>query len=317
LGKGGGVSLPKRLAAVTRPDRCQHALQARGGLGLLSAATLAGMTTLPFLSFADATSRATDALVIVTGALVIVTGVLAVTAFLSDRSARSAAKKQEDALRDATSKQVDAMRDSSARQVAAAQDEISAMRETTAEQVAAAREGVDALHRPLFIEVAPTAPISPDMGAHRQPDINVAPGREIPMTITLRLPGLASVEIDPRMLFVRMDAGSAFVSVPLRNVGRGLAVVDQQRVTMTGPTLGDIQAILVRRVRVPDRETTRVTVRAYAVGSQVLTPKDQWVLRVPYTDFASKQRTVAVFTMAPSPEGSQQWGILGVENERG
>jgi hypothetical protein len=276
------------------------------------------MLALALLPLADATSRATDALVVVTAALVIITGVLAVIAVAGNRSARSDAKKQIEALRQATSTQVEAMRESSAQQVAAAQDEIAAMRETTAEQVAAARDEIDARHRPLFIEVSPTGPITPDMGAHRQPDINVAPGREIPMTITQRLPGLSSIEIDPRILFVRFEAASAFVSVPLRNVGRGLAVIDRDGLTLTGPTLGELQALLVRRVRVPDRETTRVTIRvAHAVGSRRLTPADQWCVRVPYVDFAGRQRTVAVVSMSPSPEGSEQWGILAVQNEPG
>jgi hypothetical protein len=287
------------------------------------------MTALLVLSFADATSRATNHLVVATGVLVVVTGALAVIAFLSNQGARRAAEQHLEGLRAATSDQVETMRESTAKQIAAAQDEIAAMRETTAdeiaamrettaEQVAAAREEVDASHRPLFIELAPTAPISPDMGAHRQPDINAAPGREIPMTITLRLPGLPSEEIDPRMLFVKLAAGSAFVSVPPRNVGRGLAVINQQDVTLTGPTLGDFQAILVRRVRVPDRETTQVTVRVtYAIGSPRLTPNDRWVLRVPYTDFAGKQPTVAIITIAPSLDAPMTWAIGNVENEPG
>jgi hypothetical protein len=110
-------------------------------------------------------ASATTALATVTGALVLVTGALAIITFFGNRSARTDANAQIDAIRDTTQQQIDAVRESSAQQVAAAQQEIAAMRETTAEQVAAARDEIDASYRPLLIEVSPSGGITPDMGA--------------------------------------------------------------------------------------------------------------------------------------------------------
>jgi hypothetical protein len=125
------------------------------------------------------------------------------------------------------------------------------------------------------------------------------------MTITLDLPGDEPVEIDPRSGFVRLARGSAFVSVPLRNVGRGLAVIDEAGVSSRGHTLGSMQKAVVRRVRLPVAETARITVRAVyrLVAEQRLTTDDRWVILVPYTDFAERHRTVVAFSIACPPEG--------------
>ena len=100
------------------------------------------------------------------------------------------------------------------------------------------------------------------MGAHRQPDIAVAPNREIPMTISLQPPDNRTQEIDPRAAFMRLDAASIYLSVPLRNVGRGLAVIDRDGVRIEPRNImadlrNPMQDVFVSRVRVPINETTR------------------------------------------------------------
>lgn len=51
--------------------------------------------------------------------------------------------------------------------------------------------------------------------------------RRIGQTIPLRFPGTTAAEIDPRFVFVRLDGATAYIRVPLRNVGQGLAVIDE------------------------------------------------------------------------------------------
>jgi hypothetical protein len=270
---------------------------------------------LSFLLFADATSRATTALVIVTGVLVVVTGVLVIVTARGNQSARADADTHVKALEKATGEQIEAMRESTAKQVASAQDEITAMRETTAEQVAAARDQLDASHRPLMIEVMPTDPIPGDLDAHDDPNIVAAPGRVIPQRITLELSGAPDEEIEPCAVFVKLASGSAFVSVPLRNVGRGLAVIDNDGVSIEGPALGDRQAASVRRQRVPVGGTTRVTIRAhFVIGSDRLTPDDRWLMAVPYTDFAGRQRTTATVVLSCLREPDGPWHVVDAEN---
>jgi hypothetical protein len=267
------------------------------------------------LLLADATSRATAALVIVTGVLVIVTGALVVVTAVGNHSAQEDAEKHVKALDKATSEQSEAMRESTAKQVASAQDEITAMRETTAEQVAAARNQLDASHRPLLIEVMSSDPIPEDLETHDNPDIVAAPGRVISQRITLELPGAPDEEIEPCKVFVRLASGSAFVSVPLRNIGRGLAVIDNDGVLIRGPALADLQAASVSRQRVPVGGTTRVTIRArFVTGSKLLTPGDRWLMTVPYADFAGRQQTTAAVSLACLREPDGPWHVVDVSN---
>jgi hypothetical protein len=106
------------------------------------------------------------------------------------------------------------------------------------------------------------------------------------------------------------------VSVPLRNVGRGLAVINTDGVFIEGPALGGRQGVaLVRRERVAAGGTTRVTVRASViVGSDRLTPGDRWVMTVPYADFAGRQRTVAVVSLSCLLEPDGPWHVVDVDN---
>jgi hypothetical protein len=195
--------------------------------------------------------------------------------------------------------------------------QIDAMRTATDEQLAAAREELDAAHRPLLIEVFASGPIYPDMGARSNPSISRAAGREIPETISLRFDGTAPSEIDPRFVFVDFERGMAFISVPLRNVGRGLAVVVESDIAANGDALYDLKAPpSASRVRVPVGETTRVNIVARQQAGVSVGPGDQWAVTVPYTDFAGRQRTVArvILERSDSSPAPFQWHIASVED---
>jgi hypothetical protein len=250
---------------------------------------------------ADATANATLALAILTGVLAVATFVLAGITYYGIKSARTDAGRQITATRET------------------AADEIAAMRETTADQVAAARDELDAAHRPLFIEVFPTGPIYADMGARDNPDISPAPGRRIAQTIRLSFPGASAEEIDPRFVSVRLQAATAYISVPLRNVGRGLAAIDESGITIEGKALGEFKASpAARRVRVPLGETTRINlIVQFQMGGEKISADDRWLLRVPYTDFAGRQRIVAAIRLGYVGDNARDgtWYVMGVDQE--
>ncbi|HYB28635.1 MAG TPA: hypothetical protein VEF89_18620 [Solirubrobacteraceae bacterium] len=108
----------------------------------------------------------------------------------------------------------------------------------------------------------------------------------------------------------------AFISVPLRNVGRSMAIVDEDAITITGTMLGEPKGQpFVRRVRVPTAETTRVNLIVQATRD-VMEPSERWLLKVPYTDFARRQGTVAVISLGyrgDSPADGE-WLVMGVDH---
>jgi hypothetical protein len=248
---------------------------------------------------ANAVANATLALAVITGVLALATVCLAFTTWAGIRSARKDAANEITAMRETTD------------------DEIKAMRETAAEQVAAARDELDASHRPLLIEVSATGPVYPDMGARANPNIHATATRLVPQTIELTFDNARSPEeIDPRIVVVRLERGMAFVSVPLRNVGRGLAIVDETNITLEGTGLGSLKAPPVaRRVRVPVNETTRVVLIANFLAGKTIPAADRWRLHVPYTDFAGRQRTGALIQLGyRGPDAATgEWEVTAVD----
>lgn len=161
-------------------------------------------------------------------------------------------------------------------------------------QIEVARDELDAAHRPLLIEVSPTGAIHPDMGARNSPGEGSGdPSFVLPQKIELKLDGRESEEVDPRQVIVRIERGIVFVSVPLRNVGRGLAVIGDG-ISITGPAFGNLRTSTVERPRVPVGESSRVNVTAQYVKTETpITSADRWVLEIPYTDFAGRQEALA------------------------
>lgn len=249
---------------------------------------------------ADATADATLALAIGTGILAFATVALAVISICGIRSTRADAGRQIDATRES------------------AASEIEAMRETTAEQVAAARDELDAAHRPLLIEVFPSGPIFPDMGARDDPTIAAGTARRIKQTILLAFAGGPEAEWDPRLVFVRLERAMAYISVPLRNVGRGLAIIDAASIAVAGKNLGSLKTSpIARRVRVPPGETTRIDVIVeFQMAGEVLVPADRWVLTIPYTDFAGRQLTTARVGLGYTGDAPAEgpWMVMAVDH---
>lgn len=190
-----------------------------------------------------------------------------------------------------------------------ARSALAAAQATTARELEAARHQLEHSYRPLLIEVLPTGPVLPDMGASANGGATGNP------RIALTLPGRATEEIDPREVLVRLEQGTAYVSVPLRNVGRGLAVIDAGGIGLTGEALGAQRYGNARRTRVPVGETTRVDVIcAYATGTP-MTPEGALRLTVPYTDFAGSQHTNAQVQLSCERDPTGAWYVTNVEQE--
>ena len=168
---------------------------------------------------------------------------------------------------------------------------VATTRARTARALADARKELDlvrhllgAEHRPLLVDVLSSAPVPRDMD-----------------TRASAFPGLEPRPFDPRTVFVAFEAEKIYVSVPLRNVGRGLAVVDGGGVALAGPLVGNVEYRTVQREHVPVEETTRIDLIAIYLTEQGSDPSEQgstmrgiaWQLTVPYSDFAGQQRALA------------------------
>lgn len=146
------------------------------------------------------------------------------------------------------------------------------------------RRRLGAGHRPVLVDVPVTAPVPADMGAEEGP---AGPA------IETRLPGIRPQRIDPRHPFVVVEGQNIYLSVPLRNVGGGLAVLDSGRVTLAGPLIGELEYRAIHREHVPVGETTRIDL----IAAQATDPAEEgdisWELTVPYSDSDGGLRTVA------------------------
>lgn len=155
-------------------------------------------------------------------------------------------------------------------------------------------------YRPLLIEVLPSGPVTADMGADTDGRISQA------------FAGRDREWIDPRSVCVRLERGMTYVSVPLRNVGRGLAIVDAAAIELSGDAIGRLRGEpTARKTRVPPGETTRIDViSGYDSQAKIEAP---WTLLVPYEDFAGGQRTTATITLE-CPYGPQDaWFVTDIQ----
>jgi hypothetical protein len=162
---------------------------------------------------------------------------------------------------------------------------------------------VGAGYRPLLVDVLTAAPATPDMGA----EMNVqarSRGQDVVYsgpTVETKLPGIEPARFDPRMAFVLFQAGKIYLSVPLRNVGRGLAAIDGGGVELAGSMVGQLEYRTIEREHVPVGETTRIDLITVYLRQPASDLAEQghtlrgisWRLTVPYRDFAGEQRTVA------------------------
>ena len=159
-------------------------------------------------------------------------------------------------------------------------------------------------YRPLLVDVLTSAPAPDDMGAEYDVEWQQGPNASVhesgPVVWT-KLPAMERKMFDPRTAFVLFQGGKIFLSIPLRNVGRGLAVIDGDGVKLTGSLIGDTEWRTIQRHHVPVGETTRIdfiTVahrwdHSYEVVPGRVMFGIAWELAVPYLDFAGEQRTIA------------------------
>jgi hypothetical protein len=182
-------------------------------------------------------------------------------------------------------------------------------------------------YRPLLVDVLTTAAVPDDIGAQYEVDRNVEPNQTVRYAgpvIETKLPGMEPRWFDPRFVFVDLQAGRIFISVPLRNVGRGLAVIDGGDVELTGASLGSVRYRTIQRDHIPVGETTRVDLILTYLRQQAPDLAEQghtmrgvaWQLMVPYCDFAGEQRTVAhLRIVCRGDEVTGPWVVERVQQE--
>lgn len=292
----------------------------------------------PFF-FADALTEWTKLLAIATFAAVSVAVVGLIWSIRSAASERKAAdarlKDQKTSDDERAERQITAAQESAAQEIAAAQarletqrladdqrasQEIAAAKDAADRQVTEMRSQLDAANRPLLIEVDPNGPIYADMGARANPNIRPRSEGSVPETITVRF-GLADVELDPRETYVTFTGGLAHVSVPLRNVGRGLACIHSPGIRFEGENIPGTEWLHVRRERVPTGESTRISlIVRYPPGIDIpsLDSRSEtrpWVIHVPYMDFAGRQPayTSIHLTRATNDSADGGWLVTNVE----
>jgi hypothetical protein len=177
------------------------------------------------------------------------------------------------------------------------------------------QQQLEAEHRPLLIEVVPFGPIYPDMGARPNPDVVDHHQGSLPPTIEVKFSQREGYEVDPRSVCVEIEGGTAYVSVPLRNVGRGLAVIDPNSIDIHGIALGPVSHRVAQRERIPVGETTRIEVAAHCRVGVPIDRAEDWCLDVRYGDFAREQLTQAKIQLR-CPDGPQgPWYIVDVDQE--
>lgn len=158
-------------------------------------------------------------------------------------------------------------------------------REDANKQLELLLQQLRAERRPLLVDVLRETPIAADVPRFPSPD---------DATTLIEMPGLFPPPvIDPRLVLVVVQIGVAYVSVPLRNIGRGPAFIEESGLGLHGPDIGALDFRFVQRPHVPVGETTRVYVRATYPTFKSVERGTSWWLTVPYTDFAGEQRTTA------------------------
>jgi hypothetical protein len=193
----------------------------------------------------------------------------------------------------------------------AAQKDLIATREAAAAAERATRLQVEASYRPLLIDVPRFGPITPDMESFPDTEGGEGPSplerSEMPNRINVQIGPRLWVKCDPREPYVELEDEPACVSVPLRNVGWGLAVVDE---AVRVGVADQIYAVFVDRPRVPPGETTRVTVLftpAYRADEAT-----GFTLTVPYADFVGRQVTEAAVSLLEEESGV--WRVESVDH---
>jgi hypothetical protein len=179
---------------------------------------------------------------------------------------------------------------------------------------------VGSTYRPRLVDVLSRGPVLDYMGAEFDVETGQGPNATIRHpgpTIEARFGNAMEPErFDPRTVFGKLDGGRVFLSAPLRNVGRELAVIDGGSVELEGPGLLAAEYRTIQRYHVPVNESTRVDLIVRLTPQADIPLGLAWFLLVPYADFAGEQRTVAKLQLVRRGEGeSGPWLVERVDQE--
>lgn len=239
------------------------------------------MDHMASINWSEITALATGVLALLTLALVIVAGI----------AARYAKRDIEAHLRTSA-------------------DDLRATREATQAAQEAATRQLRASYRPLLIELPPYGPYDEND--------EVLEGGPNAGLVLLTFPGGHQGTAYPRGVFVEPSGPRINVSVLLRNVGNGLAVINPGEVQLLGqrmlPQRQGEYLTDVERPRVPPNETTRI-IHAPTI-SQTEMATYPWVLtlRVPYWDFAGEECWVALIHLEQAFQ-NDPWKLHWIRHE--
>lgn len=173
---------------------------------------------------------------------------------------------------------------------------------------------MEAEHRPLLIDVAPGSSVS---------DVLLPPTR-FPVGelltqgqpyVQMHFPRGHSINIDPYRVYVHIAAGWAYVGIPLRNVGRGLATIDPDDIRLFGPGLEQLEQCEVLRERVPAGESSRILCTSHYNHTHQTRFPHVLTLLVPYRDFLGGQLAVAYVDLVQR-EMDESWSLAGIKQVR-
>ena len=151
--------------------------------------------------------------------------------------------------------------------------------------------------RPLLVEVKPFAAPPADLGGHYEEES----GRH---GYNLRFPdGYGIEDWDGRRPYVYSKAGEPLrVSVVIRNVGQGLALIADQEINLADEGVSTLSYRKVRYPRLPPGESTRVNVVCEARRNNQQAPL---TVKIPYTDLSGVHREVAKVRLEYQPSKSR------------
>ncbi len=189
-------------------------------------------------------------------------------------------------------------------------DDLRATREATKAAQEAAQLQVRASYRPLLIELPPYGPSD-----ENDPVLEGGPDQG---RVPLRFPGGYEGVAEPREVYVALSGPRINVSVLLRNVGNGLAVIHPMQVQLLGPRIlkqrvGEFLTV-VERPRVPPSETTRILHAPTISHTEMADYPWDLTLRVPYWDFAAEEGWVALIYLQQAYQ-DDPWLLRWIKHE--
>jgi hypothetical protein len=202
----------------------------------------------------------------------------------------------------------------------AAAADLAATREATRVAQKSVERQIAATYRPVLIDVARIGPVYPSMGA--RPATQDVQHREASDAMISVSHGNVTQDIDPRRIWVNQQGDVVLFSIPLRNVGQGLALVHEREMNLLGTAIkATMKGSNAKPPRVPAGETTRVTMRCRVDTQELLLAQlagiRDWRMEIPYTDFVGGQPTRAVVRLQCKPGADighpTAWYVTDVE----